>query len=855
MPTKKDSDVFKREMEAAYDLVDAKYDSAHVLGSKGSQMLLRLAARSCVHEFPYAMAVLSAMPACANGALIKGFTQPSPLSLIFLNCNVPQTKKSQINIAMADVTKAIDGSSKKAAEYAVRSASQVEMAADPRGGGPSDHTPHSAAGVGTPANSPGGGPSVQIRTSTLTSFTEAEFFHRCAFDWRQLASPDSGPGTDGRFCHSVFLNLDEAYKFAKMLGLVLPGNTGGHRAGSGASGHVDASSLPDAASEFNRLMQTGNSSLATKTAGSFGEGVGEPVGVGGGGNLHPSVWIPVTRGEAGCHLVAQRERLLVACGRPISSHEALLSSLKLPADFKRWCWSPLHRVMLSALGLQPGTDEADTAAEIYERVQVAAGEESDNEDNAEAQYHPDVRGYRITLDDGVSTRLRFQRRGTALSAEFRLANRDIPISESESLLAIAQRILAYFGDKNIVISLSTEASNLFKGLQACFEVQVAKLRSAGEYTAAARQGTGAWHTLMLSGCLLAFDIGIGAYGEQDAEFVERALCVQPRHVLRAYDLVLLFHSLADIWVEPPAAEEMPVSALQSQSLANAEQRLHSVVQGGTAAQSHFSEFQLTQLPRAETDGSDVGPSAGGPAASPAATVPAAEPTILNLGDPSLAPMTEGYGINGASVQDPKYGQVLFPDRVLMQKTLLRGEATIYAFRVVDSISVKRKRTDGRDGYTKCAVRIDHWKAVMEAGLGQHRIGTYSDGQSCTENPGKARVTLDIPTENSPLLRAEYHNRLMRLCQVSFVQLSDRIMRRHSGDSAQKRPVAAEAGGTSLPSGASVGVAPAAGEASIGSDAAPGGQIAVAVADAGAIASQPVLADPASRAVELGFRNC
>eukprot|EP00973_Karenia_brevis_P044523 6167724-Karenia_brevis.AAC.1 len=61
--------------------------------------------------------------------------------------------------------------------------------------------------------------------------------------------------------------------------------------------------------------------------------------------------------------------------------------------------------MLHALGLPPGADEPDTAARLFQRVQVSAAEGSDDEGEVDADYEPDARGYRIQMADGVITRL------------------------------------------------------------------------------------------------------------------------------------------------------------------------------------------------------------------------------------------------------------------------------------------------------------------------------------------------------------------------------------------------------------------------------------------------------------------
>ena len=79
------------------------------------------------------------------------------------------------------------------------------------------------------------------------------------------------------------LNLDESYRFLRMLGLI---------AGNAKNG--DGSEL---ASELNRVLQCGMSSMACKTAGSsFGTSTSRlPCSVLGFGNAHPSKYVPCHR--------------------------------------------------------------------------------------------------------------------------------------------------------------------------------------------------------------------------------------------------------------------------------------------------------------------------------------------------------------------------------------------------------------------------------------------------------------------------------------------------------------------------------------------------------------------------------
>eukprot|EP00971_Amphidinium_carterae_P221481 4396679-Amphidinium_carterae.2 len=78
---------------------------------------------------------------------------------------------------------------------------------------------------------------------------------------------------------STLFNLDEGYKFLKILGLVMPPPD---------SKSIDAAAVPDADSEFNN--QTGKSALTTKTARTFGCGSTPATNVAG---PHPHAWSPL----------------------------------------------------------------------------------------------------------------------------------------------------------------------------------------------------------------------------------------------------------------------------------------------------------------------------------------------------------------------------------------------------------------------------------------------------------------------------------------------------------------------------------------------------------------------------------
>ena len=241
-------------------------------------------------------------------------------------------------------------------------------------------------------------PRAKVASCVLTTFTKAAF-QRCTGDWQQVVH-GMERGVPGRMLKGVLVNLDESYKFLRMLGLVTPEKKG-----------QDAAGLSYTAGEFNRLMQTGTASLATKTSGSFGEGPSPSVSVGLAGPAHPSVIIPVGRGEVGSNHVASKERLIFVTGAPVEPHDSLPARLVLPASHDAWKWPPLLRCMVDALGLPEGVACPNIAAATLQR---ATASDVDSQAQAASRrpesdvFIPDGYDYRIDFRDGSESRLRFR---------------------------------------------------------------------------------------------------------------------------------------------------------------------------------------------------------------------------------------------------------------------------------------------------------------------------------------------------------------------------------------------------------------------------------------------------------------
>lgn len=379
--------------QLAYEFVEKNFDPVEIYGEFGSQLVQRLAARASTPVMPLGLALQIGLCSCSNGAVVELFPgNPSPLSIIAINCNATQTRKSQLTQVLTEVAQVNDAAALRRAQ-ALAADSSVTKA----------------------------------ESCMLANFTPQAFLSRSSSEWKQVHFADGS----ARRCHFAnVLNLDECYRFLGMVGLIGPSSTN------------KASDSAELASELNRILQTGLCSYACKVSGSFGTSTNpKPVGVLGFGNAHPSKYVPCLTGSSGQHDVACRERLLQTCGRPVDPHHGLPPGLEVDDSFDRWCpgkvlewlrlllaflrvekcgcfrndeklfwffglegkrpcfpqrlrlWAPLLDVMVEPLGLQVGANKRQVAERLFEKApHDVPGEEM----------------YRITLADGTETLLRFR---------------------------------------------------------------------------------------------------------------------------------------------------------------------------------------------------------------------------------------------------------------------------------------------------------------------------------------------------------------------------------------------------------------------------------------------------------------
>lgn len=117
--------------------------------------------------------------------------------------------------------------------------------------------------------------------------------------------------------------------------------------------------------------------------------------------------------------------------------------------------------------------------------------------------------------------------------------------------------------------------------------------------------------------------------------------IQKRHVLRAYDCVKLCHSVLTLCVKGALTPTTEVGALTQ--VTSAAEQLQSALEAQLIPESQFVPFEAPEEPVAE-DGE-----AG---------------HIFTQGD--TPPLSDGYGPEGKSVQDPSQGPIILGDRASRQ---------------------------------------------------------------------------------------------------------------------------------------------------------------------------------------------
>ena len=448
----KDPDVSKQFLgllKTMWQAVDNHFDAAGVLSPEGHALVQTYAIKSAHPELPYALHFLAMMCALSNGAKSEWFPNaPSTLFMMVLNLNYAQTRKSSITgngDAFGDLLdKHVSTIVGRAFEEAVRASGAIA-------GGP----PEAAGGSkGKPT----------VTSSVMHAATPEEFFHRCAGDYQQVQNADHKclDGFAKRFFFGVLVNLDEDYDMLNAFGLLSDSGKTSSRCSTGGAVNPHQSA-------FNKLAQYGQASRATKTAGSYGATAAPTVSVGISGNIHPSMYVPMERGEIGSHHVCAKERMLVGTGRVVQPHAALPSDYQVPEGHCGWKWVPLTEPVAKILGLDDLVGDPEAAQTKLKRVEEQTGDDAGPIEISPGLFVPDASGYHVDLPDGVPTQLRFVRDPSVPSGfttEWRVANRTFPTPLAHQLEVCVPRVTGYFAKAHMRIDPDADALALHQSYQA-----------------------------------------------------------------------------------------------------------------------------------------------------------------------------------------------------------------------------------------------------------------------------------------------------------------------------------------------------------------------------------------------------
>ncbi|CAL1140069.1 unnamed protein product [Cladocopium goreaui] len=683
-------------MKLMWDEGDRRFDPKYVLGEAGHQFCQSYSVRAAHPEFPYALHCLSLMCALANGARFAIFaTAPSPLTLVAVNVNYAQTRKSSMTGHAEALGQELDTVILENAMSKLQQESFEEGAAQVlrRGFSKSNCPPYLKP---------------RIASATVASATPEEWFHRCSADWNQVRNADKLPGDwSGRCWYGLLGNFDEAYDFLLSLGLLSDSNA--------TTREKSKSKVDPYQSAFNKLLQFGSSARATKTAGSYGENPGKTISLGITCNMHPAFYIPMERGELGSHAASTKERFLISTGRPVQPHEDIPADFCLPEGVSPYRWVPLTPEIADLIGVAKEATSPDAAAQEWAEAGLEDEAAAQLTQNAAGEYVPSEDGYLVRLLDDKLTRIRFRRSEAApngFEAEWRVANRNFAIPEVCRLRNCIARVATYFAAPHQVITLTSEAESWHLSYQGAMNVQSHVVRDTGDIQAGARFGAAPWQVGVLAALLLVFEIFVGAHSPAALE--GRALQVTPGHLQRAYALLQLVQRLKHIALGdtaaspdlPPPQEDVRADDLGALRIPYVPEDFASTQAGagipevgddeeGDEAAEESPEEHVPELP------------------APVAVKP------LTLQDVRASDF--GFGDNGVTVQPDGLHSRNFTDRTVLKQTLLAGKPKITRKEACDKM--RSERGQGRKALPK-----EKWVAVMRAAASQFPDLLRLDGE-------------------------------------------------------------------------------------------------------------------------------
>eukprot|EP00974_Lingulodinium_polyedra_P009341 894339-Lingulodinium_polyedra.AAC.1 len=190
---------FFDEMTAAWDAV-ASLDTAAVWGKQGLEFVLSHAVSASTHEFATATTMLASMAPLTNGAQIAAFPGfATPLNVVAVMVNYPQSRKSQLTGFAKAVGDALDARARRVASAAYQPQRDGRELPDV----------------------PAVAPQLAVSSSVLASFTPEAFFERVSGDYAQIRNWEKMPPPcpSGSVHFGRMANVDEVYGVFASFGL------------------------------------------------------------------------------------------------------------------------------------------------------------------------------------------------------------------------------------------------------------------------------------------------------------------------------------------------------------------------------------------------------------------------------------------------------------------------------------------------------------------------------------------------------------------------------------------------------------------------------------------------------------
>ena len=343
-------------MERAWQKVRELFQAPEFFGERGAAFLEHTGAKCYLHPLAIGVPTLAGLASLTNGAAVKIWDKPSPLCIVAILVNPPQSRKSQTTQLFREMGFALDEAASTAARQELNAKIARQHAFSDRAGRESisdavaDFVPTSCVLEGFTAEAQAAKRSGALlktkseQNMNCCSPCEA-FFEAVSGDYgrgQKKGKQGMGTGSYGRL-----VNVDEIYPSFLAFGLM----DSDQKSKSGVNNHT---------SILNRLLQTGGCSKVTRTAGAYGGPQAKPISCAFVGNAHPSMCFSMLHKETCCHTAAAHDRFLFFTAPRIQPHETINDDVEVVGE--RSLWPELPQELARLAGLQDLVNDPERAA-------------------------------------------------------------------------------------------------------------------------------------------------------------------------------------------------------------------------------------------------------------------------------------------------------------------------------------------------------------------------------------------------------------------------------------------------------------------------------------------------------------